>query len=258
MIDNEIYDDISDTWWEQDGFMALLRTSINPPRFRYFNNVLVNQQQRNPQDLQVLDVGCGGGLLSEEFAKIGCQVTGVDQSKQSLVAARAHAQKSGLDIEYIESTGEALPFDDAQFDIVCCCDVLEHVDDIHVIITQISRVLKPGGIFFFDTINRTLKSNIAAIKVAQDWWPTRFIPQNVHVWDKFIKPHELAACLKQYHFASYQMTGLAPAKNPICGLSAILQKKLGLIDFQTLGNTLMLEESKDMDVSYMGYAIRAE
>lgn len=256
-INNKIYDDVSDTWWEKDGFMAVLRTSINPPRFNYFKDVLINRLKLNPKDIKVLDVGCGGGLLSEQFASIGCQVTGVDQSAPSLAAARAHAYKSNLDISYIESTGEALPFKDAQFDIVCCCDVLEHVDDLDMVVSQISRVLKPGGVFFFDTINRTQKSNLIAIKIAQDWKLTRFLPKNVHVWSKFIKPNELDISLKKYGLPQTEFTGLSSAINPLKALFAIAQQKMGYINFAELGRKLKLKQSKDISIAYMGFSVRS-
>ncbi|HYN53618.1 MAG TPA: bifunctional 2-polyprenyl-6-hydroxyphenol methylase/3-demethylubiquinol 3-O-methyltransferase UbiG [Methylotenera sp.] len=256
-INNKIYDEVSDTWWEQDGFMAVLRTSINPPRFDYFHKILVDRLKLNPQALQVLDVGCGGGLLAEQFASLGCEVTGIDQSVPSLNAAKAHATKSGLNIRYIESVGETLPFEAAKFDIVCCCDVLEHVDDIDTIIAEISRVLKPGGVLFFDTINRTVKSNLVAIKMAQDWRLTRFLPKNVHVWDKFIKPNELFVSLVKNGLPQAEIAGLSPAHNPLKSLLAITQQKLGYINFAELGSKLKLKQSKDISISYMGFAVRS-
>lgn len=213
--------------------------------------------QLNLFELRVLDVGCGGGLLTEQFASLGCQVTGVDQSVPTLNAARAHANKSGLNIEYIESVGEKLPFDAARFDIVCCCDVLEHVDNLDIIIAEISRVLKPGGLLFFDTINRTFKSNLIAIKMAQSWRLTRFLPRYVHVWDKFIRPSELAKSLVKNGLPQCEFVGLSPAINPLKALLAIAQQKLGFINFSELGTKLRLKQSQDTSISYMGFAIRS-
>jgi 2-polyprenyl-6-hydroxyphenyl methylase / 3-demethylubiquinone-9 3-methyltransferase len=256
-INNEIYNEIADTWWDKDGFMAVLRTSINPPRFAYFHKALTEHIKLEPKGLKVLDVGCGGGLLSEQFAAISCDVTGVDRSLPSLNAAIAHANKTGLNIRYMESKGENLPFEDAQFDVVCCCDVLEHVDDLDVVIAEISRVLKPGGVFFFDTINRTFMSNLLAIKAAQDWPLTRFLPRDVHVWDKFIKPSELATSMRKYSLPNAEFVGLSPAKNPLQSLLAITQLKLGRINFAQLGSKLKLKESKNLSISYMGFGIRS-
>jgi 2-polyprenyl-6-hydroxyphenyl methylase/3-demethylubiquinone-9 3-methyltransferase len=257
-IDNTIYDRVSSTWWDEDGFMALLRTSVNPPRFAYFREVLTERLQLDPQGLRVLDVGCGGGLLSEAFAALGCDVTGVDRSVPTLAAARSHAERSGLDIRYLEGSAETLPFEPGTFDVVCCCDVLEHVDDAGTVVREIARVLKPGGVFLFDTINRTLRSRLVAIKLAQDWRLTRLIPRNVHVWEKFIRPGELARMLDHHGMPRYELVGLSPAMNPFSAAGALIRNKLGRMSFSELGSKLKLRQSSDLSISYMGYALRSE
>lgn len=254
-IDNDIYNHIPATWWDEDGFMAILRESVNPPRFAYFRHIL-RQQPASPQGLNLLDVGCGGGLLAEEFARLGCMVTGIDPSGPSLAAARAHALRTGLRIDYQTGSGEAIPAPDQRFDLVSCCDVLEHVDDPDRVIAEIARVLKPGGIFFFDTINRTLKSWLLAIKLVQDWPLTRIMPRHVHVHEKFIRPAELAAGMARHGLVSRDMTGLAPAPNPLPLLAPFLRLKLGRGSHAELGRALKLRESQDLTISYMGYAIR--
>jgi len=256
-IDNTIYDHIHATWWDEDGFMALLRTSVNPPRFEYFRKALLESLRRDPRGLRLLDVGCGGGLLSEAFASMGCDVTGVDRSAPTLAAARAHAERSGLAIRYLEGSADALPFESQSFDIVCCCDVLEHVDDPGMVVREISRVLRPGGVFFFDTLNRTLRSKLVAIKLAQDWRPTRLIPRNVHVWDKFIRPDELVFLLDQHGLSQHELAGLSPAMNPMTALSALVRHKLGHMSFADLGSKLKLKQSSDLSISYMGFALRS-
>ena len=256
-VDNEIYNHIHATWWNEDGFMAMLRTSVNPPRFDYFRKVIIDRLSLNPEHLAVLDVGCGGGFLAEQFAAIGCKVTGIDQSAPTLAAARSHAEMAGHMIHYVEGSGECLPFAAQQYDIVCCCDVLEHVDDIEVVMSEIARVLKPGGVFLYDTINRTLKSKLVAIKIAQDWPMSRFMPRDVHVWDKFIRPSELAKSLEKSGLVNREMTGLALKINPIMALVHFARQKLGKISFAELGEKLILRESRDLDISYMGFAVRA-
>ena len=128
-VDNQLYDRLAGTWWDDDENMALLRTGINPARFRYMRRILTDELG-DPKGKRCLDVGCGGGLLAEEFAKLGCQVTGVDPSEPSLGTARAHAEREGLEIDYLAALAEDLPFDDDSFDVVYCCDVLEHVDSV--------------------------------------------------------------------------------------------------------------------------------
>lgn len=255
-IDNAIYDRIPDTWWEQDGFMSLLRTSVNPPRFEFFRKILVERLNRDPRKLRVLDVGCGGGLLSEQFAALGCDVTGIDASVPTLAAARRHAEASGLSICYLEGSAEQLAFDPATFDVVCCCDVLEHVNSADAVVGEISRVLKPGGVFFFDTINRTLTSKLVAIKLAQDWRLTRLIPPDVHVWEKFIRPHELTRLLRRHDLPEFELAGLSPAMNPLPALSALIQNKLGKMSFAELGTRIKLRQSNNLSISYMGFALR--
>lgn len=252
-VDNAIYDRMPGAWWSDDSFMALLRNAVNPPRFAYFREVLGERFARKPEALSVLDVGCGGGLLSERFAGLGCAVTGIDQSLPTLAAAREHARGAGLAIDYRRGDAQALPFAAAQFDIVCCCDVLEHVDDVDRVVGEIARVMKPGGVFFFDTINRTWRSRFLAIKLAQDWAPIRFMPRNLHVWAQFIRPHELAASLTRHGLPVHEFAGLSPALNPLSAL-AFLRMKLGRISFGELGHAVVLAKSRDLSLSYMGFA----
>jgi 2-polyprenyl-6-hydroxyphenyl methylase/3-demethylubiquinone-9 3-methyltransferase len=129
--------------------------------------------------------------VDEEFARLGCQVTGIDPSEPSLATAKAHAKQSGLDIDYRVGIGEDLPFPDETFDIVYCCDVLEHVNDLVKVIAEISRVLKKDGVFLYDTINQTLPSKLVMIKLFQEWSSTSFMPANTHGWNMFIKPRAL-------------------------------------------------------------------
>jgi 2-polyprenyl-6-hydroxyphenyl methylase/3-demethylubiquinone-9 3-methyltransferase len=256
-VDNAIYDRIPNDWWSDDSFMALLRNAVNPPRFAYFRDTLVRRFGRDPSSLSVLDVGCGGGLLAERFAEMGCIVTGVDRSLPTLDAARDHSRLMQLMIRYEQGDAAALPFDVQQFDVVCCCDVLEHVEDVDRVIVEIVRVLKPTGVFFFDTINRTWQSRLLAIKLAQDCAVTRLVPRNVHVWEQFIRPHELAASLERHGLALHEFAGLSPAVNPFVALAALVRLKLGRISFGQLGDTFLLAKSKDLSLSYMGFGARS-
>lgn len=253
-IDNAIYDRIPDDWWSDDSFMALLRNAVNPPRFAYFHEMLVRRFGRVPQQLSVLDVGCGGGLLAERFAAIGCTVTGVDRSIPTLMAARNHARAAGLDIDYQQGDAQKLPFGDGQFDVICCCDVLEHVDDVDGVMREIARVLKPGGVFFFDTINRTWLSKLVAIKLAQDCALTRLVPRNVHVWEQFIRPKELATSLERHGLTTHEFVGLAPAMKPFNALASLVKLKLGKISFGEMGHAMVMTKSRDLSLSYMGFA----
>ena len=254
-IDNLIYDRIHGEWWSDDSFMALLRTGVNPPRFDYFRRALLSRFGPTVGAVSVLDVGCGGGLLTDSFASLGCRVTGVDRSLPTVAAARAHATEQGHEVRYLQGDAAELPFDDSSFDVICCCDVLEHVDDFDRVVGEIARVLKPGGVFFFDTINRTWRSKLLAIRLAQDWAPTRLIPRDVHVWEKFIRPDELAASLLRHGLPVQAFAGLTPRSLPAAA-AALLRLKVGLISFGAAGDKLALGPSHDLSLSYMGSAAR--
>ena len=189
--------------------------TLNPGRFAYLDGVLDTRGLRY-QDLEVLDLGCGGGLMSEAYARRGARVTGVDPSTVSLKVARAHARESSLSIRYKQGRGEALPFPDASFDLVSCCDVLEHVDNLDAVIHRITRVLRPDGIFFFDTINRTWLSWLFVIEVFQEW--LHLVPAGTHDWNMFITPGELGVSLARAGLEVRDLSGLGPSLDPL-GLS---------------------------------------
>ncbi|RKH85519.1 3-demethylubiquinone-9 3-O-methyltransferase, partial [Corallococcus praedator] len=157
-----------------------------PARMGYFNRIL-REQYVDLRNTTLLDVGCGGGILAEAFAELGMRVTGIDPSASSVETARRHAPQQKLTIDYWIGSGESLPFADASFDCVSCCDVLEHVQDVDAVLAEISRVLKPGGLFLYDTINRTWLSWLFLIKIAQDWKRWAFMEPNQHVYGRFIK-----------------------------------------------------------------------
>ncbi len=158
-IDNTIYDRLAETWWQEDSPLYLLRTAVNPARFGYFRSVLGRTLGLDCADRRTLDVGCGGGLLAEEFAHLGCHVTGIDPSGPSVAAARAHAAAAAVNVAYCVAAGEALPFRDASFEIVYCCDVLEHVGDVERVVAESARVLRPGGVYLYDAIRWSRSSS---------------------------------------------------------------------------------------------------
>jgi 2-polyprenyl-6-hydroxyphenyl methylase / 3-demethylubiquinone-9 3-methyltransferase len=255
-VDNELYDRLAPTWWDENEVLNMLRTVINPGRFGYFRSVLLDQLKIDPRGQQTLDVGCGGGILAEEFARLGCNVTGVDPSEPSLAVARDHAQLEGLTIDYRLGFGENLPFADASFDIVYCCDVLEHVQDLERVISEIARVLKKDGTFFYDTINRTFMSKIITIKLLQEWRMTKVMPPNIHDWNMFIKPRELQALMKQYGLYQKEIVGLVPGNNPLTIINLLLKLRLGKMSFKEVVTHVKLIKSKDTSNLYMGYAMK--
>jgi 2-polyprenyl-6-hydroxyphenyl methylase/3-demethylubiquinone-9 3-methyltransferase len=251
-----MYDRLSHTWWADDGFLNLLKTGLNPSRFAYMRRILTQELGRDPDGMRTLDVGCGGGLLAEEFARVGCAVTGVDPSTESLEVARAHAAEEGLDIDYKEGTGEALPFADGEFAAVYCCDVLEHVDDLGRTIAEIARVLEPEGVFLYDTINRTWRSKLLMIKLSQEWSATAWAEPDLHDFDMFIRPEELERHMERAGLQVRDRVGFAAA-NPPAAVKAMWDRAHGRIGYRELGERLRIRESRDTSTSYGGYAIRA-
>jgi 2-polyprenyl-6-hydroxyphenyl methylase/3-demethylubiquinone-9 3-methyltransferase len=253
MATNEIFDQVAGEWWSDSSWLSLLRTGMNEGRFAYFRRVLA-ERGVDPRACRALDVGCGGGFLAEEFARIGCQVTGVDLSEATLQVARAHAAQGGLQIRYLRASGDDLPFPDASFDLIICCDVLEHVPDVERVVREGARVLRPGGIYLFDTINRTLRSNLVSIKLLQEW--AALIPREVHDWKMFIKPHELRQIFAKSGLVPRPVVGLQPRISPFRLGRLVWDHRKGRLSFADLGRRMDIGESGDVSVSYMGYALK--
>ncbi len=255
-INNAIYEEQGHAWWNEDaGFeLSSLRYMMNPCRYGYFADVL---RGLSLPGKRVLDVGCGGGFLSEEFARDGYEVVGVDPATNSVEAARKHAREQNLGIDYRVGQGESLPFHEGSFDIVACCDVLEHVDDVENVIGEASRVLIRNGVFLFDTVNRTFKSKLVLIKVWQDWGLVASAIKDAHVWEKFIKPSELTSILHAHSLELREVKGLSPAKSPIGILCTMLKLRNGVIHGPAIGKELPLQVTNDLSISYIGWAVRA-
>jgi 2-polyprenyl-6-hydroxyphenyl methylase / 3-demethylubiquinone-9 3-methyltransferase len=247
---------MADSWWDEAGFLHVLR-GLNPARFGYMRRVLVEEMELDPRGRKALDVGCGGGLLAEEFARLGCDVTGIDPSEKSLEAARNHARELDLAIAYTQGAGEQIPFPDAAFDLAYCCDVLEHVADLPQVIREISRILKPDGIFLYDTLNRTFRSKLVMIKLLQEWRWTSLMPPDLHDWKKFIRPQELISLMAGHGLENRGLTGLEPAANPLRAVRILRARKRGEISHLEAIQQLGLRESRDTGVLYAGYAQKA-
>lgn len=253
-VNNDIYETLGHLWWsDQAGFeITSLRYAINPVRHAYFKRQALKHVLPKTS---LLDIGCGGGFLAEEFAKDGFEVTGMDPAERSIEAARNHATEVGLSIHYQVGRGESLPFPDKSFSVIACCDVLEHVDDINCVTKEVSRVLSPGGIFLFDTVNRTIKSWFVLIKLWQDWGLAG-IPRNAHLWEKFIKPSELSSLLKTHKMAIKDMNGIGPKKNPLAFLRDLRRLKSGKLQGQAIGDVFAMCPTADLSISYMGWAVQ--
>jgi 2-polyprenyl-6-hydroxyphenyl methylase/3-demethylubiquinone-9 3-methyltransferase len=255
-IDNTVYNEQGDTWWDENQFLHLLKSSVNPARVGYFRRLLDEVLKFNYRGMQALDVGCGGGILAEEFASIGFRVTGIDPSERSLGTAKRHAQSMGLSIQYQQATGESIPFADNTYPVVYCCDVLEHVRDLPKVIGEIYRVTKPGGVFLFDTLNRTFISKLVAIKIWQEWKSTAFMPPRLHEWRMFIRPEELKGLLVRAGFEFKEFCGTSPDVSTAKMISLLRKRAKAEIGYKELGQGFKLVESNDLKILYMGYAVK--
>ena len=177
------FDDVAQVWWDPKGSMGTLHT-INPLRTKFITDGL------NLSGRKVLDVGCGGGILTEALARCGAQATGIDLSNESIEAAKVHARQQGLDIDYrYENIDETASKHAGEFDAITCMEMLEHVPEPKKIIAACSRLLKPGGHAFFSTINRTPKAFVFVIFGGE--YILRLLPRGTHSYRKLIRPSEL-------------------------------------------------------------------
>ena len=198
----DIYDAVAAKWWSNDIRWVRTLNNLVPGRLGWF------ERHIDWADINVLDLGCAGGFMAEALADKGACVTGIDPAVQSIDAARTHADASGKAIKYDVGVGEDLPYKDDCFDAVVCVDVLEHVADLTKVLVEVARVLKPGGMFLFDTINRNLLSRFAAITIAEN--TLRLLPKGTHDPDLFIKPRELRRALESAGLVPGPITGLGP------------------------------------------------
>jgi 2-polyprenyl-6-hydroxyphenyl methylase / 3-demethylubiquinone-9 3-methyltransferase len=200
--DLTIYDKVADQWWSDDIRWVRTLKNLVPGRLAWFDARI------DWQGKAVLDLGCAGGFMAEALSQRGADVTGIDPAAEAINAARAHARKAGLRIGYDVGVGEALPYGDATFDAVVCVDVLEHVGDLNMVLAQVARVLRSGGLFLFDTINRNPLARLATITIAED--VLRLLPRGTHDPTMFIKPRELRAALQGAGLVPGPITGLGP------------------------------------------------
>lgn len=187
-------------WWNPRGKMAPLH-KFNPVRIGYVRDQAAQRFGRDARKLdsmkglRMLDIGCGGGLLSEPLARLGAEMVGVDPSATNIEAAKEHAAQSGLAIDYRCATAEELAAAGEQFDIVLAMEVVEHVADVPLFVGSCAGMVKPGGLMIAATLNRTLKSFALAIVGAE--YILRWLPVGSHSWDKFVTPNELEIAMEQ-------------------------------------------------------------
>jgi 2-polyprenyl-6-hydroxyphenyl methylase/3-demethylubiquinone-9 3-methyltransferase len=194
------FDAVAARWWDPEGEMRPLH-DLNPVRLAYV------ERDGSLRNRQVLDVGCGGGLLSEAMARRGARVTGLDLAADVLEVARAHARDSGIEVSYqLESAEDHAGLHAGHYDMVTCMEMLEHVPDPPAIVMALAALVKPGGAVFLSTINRTPRAYVQAVVGAE--YVLRLLPTGTHTYEKFIRPSELAAWGRAAGLALEDVSGL--------------------------------------------------
>lgn len=203
---------MADEWWDPKGKFKPLH-KFNPVRLSYIRNVVINhfgldETKREPfKGLRFLDIGCGGGLLCEPMARLGADVVGADAGAKNIQIAKNHAERMGLEIDYRATTSEALAEQGEQFDVVLNMEVIEHVNDIQLYLESCAALVKPGGIMFVATINRTFKAYALAIVGAEQI--LGWLPKGTHTYDKFVTPEEITSILKRNDMNILERTGVS-------------------------------------------------
>ena len=200
------FSQLAHRWWDTNSEFKALH-DINPLRLQWISDLAGGLQGK-----RVVDVGCGGGILSESMARTGAQVTGIDLADKPLKVAKLHKLESGVDVDYRLIAAEELAAAEPEsFDVVTCMEMLEHVPDPVSVMTACARMVKPGGWVFFSSLNRNPKSYLFAIVGAE--YVLNMLPKGTHDWARFIKPHELAAYARQAGLDSVELMGMT--YNPI-------------------------------------------
>ena len=195
----EKFSKIAEEWWNPRGKFKPLH-KFNPIRISYIKDNIIKSlklknQEKPLQKVSILDVGCGGGLLSEPMKKLGAEVVGIDASEKNIQVAKLHAKKNNLDINYFCTSPENFT-KKMKFDVVLNMEIVEHVEDVDFFLKSSAKLLKRGGIMFVATLNKTLKSYLFAIIGAE--YILRWLPIGTHEWEKFVKPQDLIEMLKKY------------------------------------------------------------
>lgn len=225
-------------WWNPEGKFKPLH-KFNPLRLTYIRDAICAHHGRDPESerplagLRIIDIGCGGGLVAEPLALLGAEVVGLDASERNVRTAAAHAAESGIAIDYRQGTAEELAARGETFDVVLTLEILEHVADSGLFLKVCTDLIKPGGMLFLATLNRTPKAYALAIIGAE--YILRWLPRGTHEWKKFVRPSEVAAALRPHGVTIRDLTGMV---------------------YNPLRDAFRLD-SNDLDVNYMLWAVKA-
>ncbi len=228
---------LAESWWDSEGPFRPLH-KFNPVRIRFIRDRLAGHFNRDPlapeplAGLRLLDIGCGGGLLTEPLTRLGATVVGIDATEKNIRIAALHAEQGGLSIDYRHTTAEALDEAGERFDAVLNMEVVEHVADVDAFLTASGNLVGTGGLMIAATLNRTAKSFALAIVGVE--YVLRWLPRGTHDWRRFVRPSELAAGLRHASMTVTSLTGVV--FNPLTGIWSLSER--------------------DLDVNYMAVAVR--
>ena len=230
----EKFSKMASEWWNPEGKFKPLH-KFNPIRIKYIkqniiNNFKLKNKTKPLKGISILDIGCGGGLLSEPMARLGASVTGIDASDKNIQIAKLHSKKNDLKINYLCSSPERLRVK-RKFDVILNMEIIEHVDDVDFFLKSCSNLLKKNGLMFVATINKTLKSYVFAIVGAE--YILRWLPIGTHEWEKFVNPDDLKKILIKYNLYLDRIDGM---------------------NFNLLKNEWNI--SRDLSVNYIGKFIK--
>ena len=205
----EKFSRIAEEWWDPEGKFKPLH-KFNPIRISYIKNNIVESfklenKEKPLENIKILDIGCGGGLLSEPFKRLGAEIVGIDASTKNINVAKLHAKKNNLNIKYHCTSPENFKTD-IKFDVILNMEIIEHVEDVDFFLKSCAKLLRKNGIMFVATLNKTLKSYLFAIIGAE--YILRWLPIGTHEWEKFVKPNDLIDILKKYNFELSSLDGM--------------------------------------------------
>ncbi len=205
----EKFSKIAEEWWDPEGKFKPLH-KFNPIRISYIKDNIINtfklkKNEKPLNKIKILDIGCGGGLLSEPMSRLGADVVGIDASEKNINVAKLHAKKNNLNIKYVCSSPENYQINE-KFDVILNMEIIEHVDNVEQFLKSCSNLLKKNGMMFVATLNKTLKSYIFAIVGAE--YIMRWLPIGTHSWEKFVKPEDLIKVLKNYNLELEELAGM--------------------------------------------------
>ena len=208
-IEIEKFSNMADEWWDPHGKFKPLH-KFNPIRIKYIKENIIRQfkiknKNKPLSGINILDIGCGGGLLSEPMCRLGANVTGIDASIKNIKISKLHAKKDNLKINYVCSSPEKLKIS-KKFDVILNMEIVEHVEDISFFLKSCSKLLNKNGLMFVATINKTLKSYVFAIVGAE--YVLRWLPIGTHDWEKFVKPEELKEILSKNNLFLKKLDGM--------------------------------------------------